>query len=63
MLALPRQYASYVKLSFDGQTAHSLSKYLIDEVMFFEALPEPSALVLAALGLAALGLVRRRRTA
>jgi hypothetical protein len=53
--------ASHVRLSFDGGTVYGNGKYLLDEVQFFQNVPEPGTIVLLLLGLVGLCLPRRRR--
>lgn len=50
---------SHIRLTFDGGTGHNLGKYLIDEVEFFQDVPEPTTLFLLLLGLAGLLFGRR----
>lgn len=52
------ELASHVMLRFDGGGT-STGKHVIDEVAFF-AIPEPSTLMLAVLGLLGLALIRRK---
>jgi len=52
-------WASHVRLIFDGGAAYGMSKYVLDEIIFLEGVPEPASLVLLLLG--ALGLLWSRR--
>jgi hypothetical protein len=62
ILELPETMrASHVRLSFDGGTVYGNGKYLLDEVQFFQNVPEPGTIVLLLLGLVGLCLPRRRR--
>lgn len=52
-------WAAHVRLIFDGGAAYGMSKYVLDEILFIEGVPEPGSLVLLALGAVGLWLTRR----
>ena len=56
---IPCLWATHARLFFDGGTANGYSKYLLDEITFYGRVPEPSSVVLLALG--GLGLLWWRR--
>jgi len=64
---MPRTYARYIKLSFDGGAIgpNSPNKWMLDEVTVHGSIvPEPATFALASLALAGLGgYVRKRRKA
>ncbi|HPP53546.1 MAG TPA: hypothetical protein PK777_11385, partial [Thermoguttaceae bacterium] len=43
-------WATHVRLIFDGGAAYGMSKYVLDEIILLEGVPEPASLVLLALG-------------
>ena len=59
MLDIPNLWATHARLFFDGDTANGRSKYLLDEITFYQGVPEPSTMVLLVLG--GLGLLWWRR--
>lgn len=61
MLGIMNPWATHARLIFDGGTANGRAKYLLDEVTFYEGVPEPSSFVLLGLGGAALAWLRRAR--
>ncbi len=53
------QWATHVRLIFDGGAAYGMNKYVLDEIIFIEGVPEPASLLLLVLG--AGGLLAARR--